>query len=142
MRIGLYSELARRHIASAQRRAAASGLSMRCFRQEILQDRDSPEAKELLRWPEFYSASGCRDLLFHVNERRFTIPEIQEFLENHDLKFLGFLFRSHQILRQYQSAFPAETTTDLSCWHRFETDYPDTFRHLYCFHCQKPPAAA
>ena len=93
MRIGLYSELARRHIVAAQVRAASSGLSMRSFRQEILRERNSPQTQELILWPEFYSASGCRDLLFHVNERRSTIPQIRCFLEEQNLRFLGFLFR-------------------------------------------------
>jgi SAM-dependent methyltransferase len=137
MRIGLYSELARADIVSAQKRAAASGLSMRAFRQEILHERDTAEARELLLWPEFYSASGCRDLVFHRHERRFTIPKIRGFLEEHKLDFLRFLFRDASVVRQYQSMFPGAEITDLESWHRYEVRNPDTFRHLYCFYCQK-----
>jgi ubiquinone/menaquinone biosynthesis C-methylase UbiE len=137
MRIGLYSELARANIVSAQRRAAALGVSMRAFRQEILRERDSAEARELLQWPEFYSASGCRDLLFHRHERRFTIPKIRRFLEKQKLDFLGFLFRDARALKQYRSMFPDAEITDLESWHAYEVRNPDTFRHLYCFYCQK-----
>ena len=36
-----------------------------------------------------FSISECRDLLFHVQERQFTIPGIASFLEEHKLRFIG-----------------------------------------------------
>jgi hypothetical protein len=112
-------------------------LGIRSFRQQILRERDTAEARELFLWPEFYSTSGCRDLLFHKHEQRFTIPEIRGFLETRKLDFLRFLFRDGSVVRQYQSMFPGAEITDLACWHAYEVRNPNTFRHLYCFYCQK-----
>ena len=39
---------------------------------------------------DFYSLSGCRDLLFHEKEVQFTIPQIAEIIMKLNLKFLGF----------------------------------------------------
>ena len=39
---------------------------------------------------DFYSTSECRDLLFHVQEHRMTLPQIKAFLAAQDLQFLGF----------------------------------------------------
>jgi hypothetical protein len=30
-------------------------------------------------WPDFFGTSACRDLLFHVQEHQFTLPEIDDF---------------------------------------------------------------
>jgi SAM-dependent methyltransferase len=138
MYVGIYSELARASIVSARAWIARSGMGLRAFRQEILRYRESAEARELLAMPEFYSASGCRDQLFHVHERRFTIPEIRGFLETQGLRFLGFLFRSPRVMTQYEEMFPRADKTDLRSWHAFELKHPETFRHQYCFYCQKP----
>ena len=35
------------------------------------------------RSPDFYSTSACRDLLFHVQEHRLTLPQIAAFLAEH-----------------------------------------------------------
>ena len=40
--------------------------------------------------PDFYSTSGVRDLLFHVQEQRFTIDKIKNYMKKLGLVFLGF----------------------------------------------------
>lgn len=137
MCVGIYSERARAPIASARAQIAQSGATMRDFRQQIIGNRESTESRELLGWPEFYSASGCRDLLFHVHERCFSIRQIRDFLNEQGLRFLGFIFRSSRVLVQYKAMFPDAELTDLAAWHTYELRYPETFRHMYCFYCQK-----
>src|SRR5262249_4359341 len=93
MRIGLYSELARRSIAEARARIAASGYrptadDIRRCRQDIIRETDHWNLP--IHVLDFYSLSGCRDLLFNVMEHRFTIPEIAAFLNENDLSFLAF----------------------------------------------------
>ena len=44
------------------------------------------------RFTDFFSTSECRDLLFHVQESRMTIPAIKDFIDGHGLKFIGFDF--------------------------------------------------
>jgi SAM-dependent methyltransferase/tetratricopeptide (TPR) repeat protein len=138
MRIGLYSELARRVIVEARARIAersyrATTDDIRRCRQDII--RDAGHWKTLLGSPDFYSMSGCRDLLFNVMEHRFTIPEIAAFLEDNGLSFLGFEpFDDPTVIEKFRRQFGnAVDETDLDQWHRFEVDHPETFWDMYNF---------
>lgn len=85
----------------------------------------------------FIAERGCRDLLFHVQEHRFTLPQIKHFLEDNGLRFLGFL-NDHPVMHDYAACFPHDRArTDLDNWHQFETQNPNTFRGMYQFWVQK-----
>jgi hypothetical protein len=43
----------------------------------------------LTEWEDFWSASLLRDLCFHVQEHRFTISRLRDFLKGSDLRFPG-----------------------------------------------------
>ena len=78
MRVALYSEIGRRHVAAAQRLLAERGFGrdpddIRRGRQEILALSDDVLAKGAAYMTDFYSLSECRDLLFHVQEHRLRI---------------------------------------------------------------------
>jgi hypothetical protein len=98
----------------------------------------SPRFEQLLRINDFYSASDCRDLLFHVQEHRMTLPGIAKFLRDHHLNFLGFQLRE-EVLAAYHARFPHDiSATNLDNWAVFEEDHPDTFIGMYQFWFQKP----
>jgi SAM-dependent methyltransferase/tetratricopeptide (TPR) repeat protein len=138
MRIGLYSHLARRVIAEARDQIAARGYRAtagditRC-RQDIIGE--AGRWKTLTGMRDFYSMSGCRDLLFNVMEHRFTISEIAAFLNENDLSFLGFEpFDDPTVIEKFHQRFPgAADEANLDQWHRFEADYPLTFWGMYIF---------
>ena len=95
MRVGLYSEAARRSIVEARALIAERGYpataeGIRALRQTIIRERDEARWKPLVRTVDFYSMSGCRDIFFHVMEHRLTIPAIKSFLDENGLRFLGF----------------------------------------------------
>ncbi|MBF0447725.1 MAG: tetratricopeptide repeat protein [Magnetococcales bacterium] len=146
MKIGLYSERARRHIVQARSWIAEKGYSssslddIRRFRHEIFvaeQPNDSWQ-KSFIKISDFYYLSGCRDLLFHVQEHRFTLPEIEVALEELGLTFIGFQFGSDQTLKKFKVAFPdKESLNSLAAWHQFENENPDTFFGMYQFWVQK-----
>jgi hypothetical protein len=77
--------------------------------------------------------SGCRDFLFHVHERRFTLPEVESMIAQLGLKFLGFEFSdSGATARRYLERFPEDRSgVQLANWHRFEQEFPDTFSRMY-----------
>ena len=50
----------------------------------------SVELQNLSQIPDFYSTSECRDLLFHVQEHRLTLGQIESFLAESGLHFIGF----------------------------------------------------
>ena len=86
---------------------------------------------------DFFTTSECRDLLFHVQEHRHTLPQIAAFLVENNLEFLGFELGA-DVRRQYRNQFPADATmTDLDPWHVFESENPDTFRGMYQFSVRK-----
>lgn len=141
MRLGFYSEIARSGITAVRRIIAERGYAMtpdsirRC-RQDLISAND-PGFKSIVYSPDFYSISACRDLLFHVQEHRLTLPQIGAFLTEHELTLLGFELDAPTLAR-YGARFPADASmTDLALWDRFETENPDTFRGMYNFWLQK-----
>jgi SAM-dependent methyltransferase len=138
MRVGLYSELARREIVAARAFILAQGYrptadDIRRCRQELL---NSP-LKGVAKFGDFFSTSECRDLLFHVQECRLTIPDIKSFVVEGDLKFIGFEFAS-RIMQHYRDIFGGDRfMRDLDRWHALETEKPDTFAGMYQFWVQK-----
>lgn len=144
MCIGLYSDLARRVIVQARERILARGYRAtaedigRC-RQDII--REAQHWKMLTGMRDFYSMSGCRDLLFNVMEHRFTIPEIAAFLTDNDLSFLGFEpFDDPTVIQSFHKQFPGTADeANLDQWNRFEADHPETFWGMYIFTVRKKP---
>jgi len=140
MRVGLYSETARRFVVEARALIAKRGFrstieDIRTCRQEIIRDAD--RWRWLTTSGDFYSISGCRDLLFHVMEHRFTIPRIKTFLSEHGLSFLGFELES-RVMEVFDKRFPeANARENLDDWHAFEDENPQTFRHMYIFTVRK-----
>jgi tetratricopeptide (TPR) repeat protein/2-polyprenyl-3-methyl-5-hydroxy-6-metoxy-1,4-benzoquinol methylase len=139
---GLYSETARRDIVAArdfiaQRGYAGDADGIRRCRQELLDFPDGTPLNNVTHTTEFYSSSECRDLLFHVQEHRTTLPEIKADLARHGLSFVGFEIDSW-VRRRYQQTFPADKAmTDLDRWHELETDNPLLFVGMYQFWAQK-----
>ena len=90
IRIGLYSARARATVTKARAAADEAGLDgspegIRAFRKAIFECGESDLAA-LLRSADFYTVSTCRDLVFHVHERRFTIPEVGRALARSGLR--------------------------------------------------------
>ena len=141
MRIALYSEIARWGVVAAREQIARGGYGsttadIRRFRQELMVA-DSAAARNLQRFKDFYSTSECRDLLFHTQEHRMTLPQIKDFLAAERLQLLGFEI-DRATARQYALRFPADKAmTDLDQWHAFEQDNTHTFEAMYRFWVQK-----
>ena len=141
MEIGLYSELARRHVVAGRALIAERGYrsdagDIRRFRQDVMAIADDG-LRQALAQGDFFSTSGCRDLLFHVRERRFSLPEIRDFLNRERLCMLGFNV-PEAILQRYATRFPQDRSlTNLDLWHAFETEFPYTFRGMYQFWVQR-----
>lgn len=144
MRIGLYSETGRRHIVRARDLIAGRGWQatpegIRACRSAILASQGDELLARVARNEDFYSMSGCRDLLFHVQEHRFSLPQVASMLETLNLRFLGFEFPDGGVTAtRYRERYPADRTlTDLAGWHQFELEHPDTFARMYQFWVRK-----
>jgi len=145
MRVGLYSEAARRPIVEARAIVAEDGYpstaeGIRALRQTIIREKDEPRWKSLVQTVDFYSMSGCRDMFFNVMEHRLTIPEIKSFLDDEELSFLGFEL-DPKVLEKFQQQNPgADSLTDLDAWAAFEAANSQTFLNMYLFSIRKKRA--
>ncbi len=143
MKIGLYSERARREVALARERIRAASLEpvdtdIRGFRVEVLDAAPGTPLAGLADSEDFYTMSACRDLLFHAMEHAFSMPAIAAALEELELDFIGFDPAIPGVMHDYARFNPADVdATDLSAWERFEESRPELFAALYVFWCQK-----
>jgi len=139
MRVGLYSEFARRHVVRAREFIAEHGFAqtpegIRACRAAIIARQDDPLLARVAMGEDFYSMSGCRDLIFHVQEHRFTLPRIASVLAELDLDFVGFEWPDDDAPARYRARFPDDRAlSDLARWHAFESTRPDTFVLMYQF---------
>ena len=140
MRIGLYSELARQHIVEMRQEISEAGIgssdaAMKSFRKTVMTS-DKNHHEKILNSGDFYSLSTLKDLLFHVQEHRFTISQIQNCLSELGLKFCGF--ESAKIVSHFKLT---NTNTDdpynLDKWEAYEEANPRSFAGMYQFWCQK-----
>ena len=142
MKLGFYSEVARRNIVKvrthiAERGYGATANEIRRCRQDLVDLGKSADFGTTFKLSDFFSVSNCRDLLFHVQEHRMTLVSIDAFLRENNLVFLGFEIAPH-ILHAYKRRFPDDhAATNLSQWQIFESENPDTFLGMYQFWIQK-----
>lgn len=145
MRIALYSELARDDVVRGRRIIAERGYrpsadDIRRARQELIARANAEQLWFVRDSWDFFSVSECRDLLFHVQEQRTTLPQIKAFLAAHGLRLLGFEL-AEPVWQAYGARFPHDPArTDLDAWHRFETEHPRVFAGMYQFWVQKADA--
>jgi len=142
MRIGLYSELGRRDLAPVRALIAERGYEptpegIRACRRELL---DSGRFPRLAALRDLYGLNECRDLLFHVEEHRYDLPQVARMVDTLGLRLVGLLVPP-AVRRRFRARFPeAGSDTDLARWHAFEQEHPDTFSGMYLFWVRKPAA--
>lgn len=144
MRIGLYSERGRIAVRQATEFVKELGFGLtsddiRLARQALIAAKDQHFTRELFQFTDFYSMSECRDLLFHVQEHQFIIPEIAAMLHRHKLQFIGFEGDTPDFLR-LQSEMPHDCPeATLAAWHEIEKENPELFSAMYQFWVRKTP---
>ena len=142
LRIGLYSEIARMHIVEAReiikkRKIIVSNENIKKFRQEIINEKLGKNLQKVFNTSDFYSLSMVRDLFFHVQELRFTIPQISKIIKDFNLEFLGFYIKD-SYKRKFSRMFPEDIKNlSLDNWNQFEKDNPDIFFNMYQFWMRK-----
>ena len=140
MKIGLYSELARRHIVKIREEIASielgtSATEIRKFRQSLAESSDKNHQR-LTESNDFFSMSTLRDLILNVQEHRFTLPQMKNCLDELGLKFCGF--ENKDVISDFRKVHNNETDIyDLELWHQYEERNPRVFAGMYQFWCQK-----
>ena len=141
LKLGLYSEISRQHIVKARefikkKKFKNTIEDIRNCRESIVNEKEDPLLQKVFHNNDFYSTSSVRDLMFHVNEHRFTIPEISKMLKNLNLEFLGFM--NPLIKTKFSKFFPNDKKNiSLDNWNQFEISNPDTFSNMYQFWVRK-----
>lgn len=136
IRLFLYSAAARWGTIAAQDLRKARGIpatyeAIRAFRQEILALPDGHPAKAVAQGRDFFSVSGTRDLLFHVQEHNYTIPMIAALIAGSGLRLLEFGKTAKARKRFGEMGFT--DPTDLTSWEQVEAAHPGTFSGMYKF---------
>ena len=140
MLIGLYSEKARENISEIRKiiknlKVKATRTDIINFRKDIFETRNT-QWNSVKYSPDFYSTSGVRDLLFHVQEHTFTIPKIRKYLKELNLYFLGF--EDTYVVERYKKKYNQPLDLyDLDKWEDFEQSNPRIFSGMYQFWCMK-----
>ncbi|MBI1887913.1 MAG: methyltransferase domain-containing protein [Nitrosomonadales bacterium] len=143
MKLGFYSEMARRNIINARafidkKGYGATASEIRWCRQELVDLGKSADFWTAFLTRDFFSISACRDMLFHVQEHRMTLPGIEAFLRDNNLVLLGFEIGA-EVIHAYKQRFPDDhAATNLEQWQIFENENPGTFYGMYQFWIQKP----
>ena len=144
MRIGLYSRTARKSVLEAQNFVRSGGFpptaeGIRACRQAITALPEDNPVHSVVSHLDFYAASPCRDLLMHVQETNYDLPEIGNMLDRLGLQFAAFE-RDDRRTTLFSEMFPKGITRDLDLWAKFEERYSDAFIGLYDFWCVKKEA--
>ena len=140
MLIGLYSEKARQHITQIKNKINKLKLKSNYeniieFRKDLIKN-DNDQWNYIKSSPDFYTVSGVRDLLFHVQEHQFTISKIKEYLDRLELIFLGF---EDQLVKKYfkDNYTNNDDLFNLEKWEEYEKTNPRIFAGMYQFWCKK-----
>ncbi len=138
--IGLYSKIARKHIEKIRNDFNINKAQIN--KKNIINVRDkiifsNSDDYELIKLsPDFYSFSNLVDLLFHVKEHTFTIPEISNLINRLKLIFCGF--ENYDLINFYKKFYGNESDLyNLKLWHEFELNNPRIFAGMYQFWTQK-----
>lgn len=146
LRIGLYSELARQPVVTARDAIKALGIGTTTediirFRQGLIDNPPAPHSplRGILESADFWSTSAIRDLIFHTQEHRFTLPQIKACIDTLGLVFAGFELTNPALVAAFRKSFPDPADYySLDAWHAFECDHPTIFSGMYQFWLQKP----
>jgi ubiquinone/menaquinone biosynthesis C-methylase UbiE len=147
LKIGLYSARARASVNAARdmiraQQLPATETSIRAFRQQIFGSAQDSPARPLLKFRDFYAMSTCRDLLFHVQEHQFSLPQVAAMLHDHGLVVLGLSDILPHAVNAYRQMFPGDDgMKNLANWDAFEALHPETFVAMYHVWCCLPRGA-
>jgi len=61
------------------------------FSDKLLGDLISGDFSDIKKSPDFYNLSGCRDLLFNIQEHHYTPLQLASAIISLNLQFLGFV---------------------------------------------------
>lgn len=147
MRIALYSNRAREAVNLARTTVRDQAFTpdkpgIRNFRQSIAGAISQESMKALRSLSDFYALSSCRDLVFHVMEHQYRLPQIATMLQRAQLTPVDLIEGlPRDVVAEYQRRFPGDPAMlDFESWDEFEQAFPGIFTNMYSIRCQKAVA--
>lgn len=139
MHLGLYSRAGRVAVNAARTLIEAWGMradeaGIRAARARLLDLRESrKDLSGLFVSPDYYSLSGCRDLIFNVQETQYDVDGLRRLAISAGLELLGFA-----LLPDRRTAFNNEFPDDPEAadWNNidaFERQVPFAFSEMFRF---------
>lgn len=135
--VGLYSEIGRQVVVETRDHIKHLGFrdvakDIRALRRQLILGASPALAGVTSPASDFWTLSDCRDLLFHVNEHRFTLPKIGKMFSAAGLEFLGVQFGHAADKTRYLAENQRSgAMRDLSRLHRHELKHPEIFSDTY-----------
>ncbi len=144
LKIMMYTESGRRAVVAGIALRQELGLDgspdgIRRFRAVV---RDLPPehpAAGLRNTLDFYSASECRDLVFHVMEHRYTLPLLADMFARAGFRLVKVVASAHAVAC-FRKMFPdpaLDPKLNLDLWAQVEDRYPGLFGSMYGLNVMK-----
>jgi len=146
IKLALYSEIARRTIVKCREWIKDQGYpvtdeGIRKFRQDMFALEEDNPLSDIATHGDFYSMSNCRDLVFHVQESRYSWPKIGAIHEDFDLDILFINLWNPNYKIEYLQMFPDDPNIlNLDYLDKFEQQYTQTFYSMYNFWSKRKDA--
>ncbi len=142
---GLYAERGRQGVVKCREMIAQEGIGsshkeITDFRHRLMGESVDRKLFSFMERVDFFTTSMCRDLLFHVQEIRYTPKQLKDELDAVGLRFIGFegLEEEIEMVAAYRKAFPHDPhMSNLDNWELLEAGQEDP-PEGYMFWCQKP----
>lgn len=134
--ISLYSKSARDYVLGpaseyiTQKGYSASTDDMRQFRRDVMHMTPDNPVTRCTSAGDFFFLSECNDLLFHVQEHRYTPHMIWDMAERHNLVPFHVSMTSDR-LKAFQEMFPGQSPANPDLLEKFEEAHPKAFIEMY-----------
>lgn len=136
MSISLYSKAARDYALNPaltyikEKGYSTSDDDIRQFRRDVLGMTEDNPVTRCLGASDFFSLAECNDLLFHVQEHRYTPRMIWDMAEKHNLvPFHTYL--PPDKMKIFRDLFPDQALLDPDVLEKFEAEFPKAFIEMY-----------
>jgi SAM-dependent methyltransferase len=141
IKLGYYSAAARENITRLRHERPPQGdvadrEYIRELRHRLFSDPHYRQYADVLELGDFYTTSGASNVLLHEQESQYTIPRLQQVLDDAGLQFLSFIEEDKP---RFAAAGGQGSPSELMNWHPLEEKDPKFFAGMYEFYCQKKP---
>ena len=100
-------------------------------RQALLSQPIEANEDHLTLFSDFFTMSGCRDLMFNAQEHNLSFQELKDLTAPHELTFLKIDSSSINKAVLKGSEFENISDYDLEAWGRAEARFPSLFHVMY-----------